>query len=155
MHLRFQNSVKCCGEKEIRTLEAFTPSLFSRQLPWPTGLSPCCEWLYSKQLIQKGNGFTDRHDSPASSHPHPYPLHTVEREQRKQNDSNIHSSLNRRPFCHWTMFPSSFYILHFVGPERLELSTPGVKDRYSYPIELRTNAVMTDRVELSTFTVSA
>ena len=33
--------------------------------------------------------------------------------------------------------------------------TPGVKDRYSYPIELRTNAVMTDRVELSTFTVSA
>ncbi len=28
-----------------------------------------------------------------------------------------------------------------VGPVRLELTTPGVKDRYSDPIELRTNFV--------------
>ena len=30
---------------------------------------------------------------------------------------------------------------NFVGPVRLELTTPGVKDRYSKPIELRTSFV--------------
>jgi hypothetical protein len=37
---------------------------------------------------------------------------------------------------------SAIELFIHVGPERLELSTPGVKDRYSDPIELRTNTVM-------------
>jgi hypothetical protein len=40
-----------------------------------------------------------------------------------------------------------------VGPERLELSTPGVKDRYSDPIELRTNFVATAGFEPATITL--
>jgi hypothetical protein len=35
-----------------------------------------------------------------------------------------------------------------VGPVRLELTTPGVKDRYSNAIELRTNFVADTRFEL-------
>ena len=50
---------------------------------------------------------------------------------------------------------SAVELFILVGPERLELSTPGVKDRYSDPVELRTNVVMTDGLEPSTFTVSA
>ena len=48
---------------------------------------------------------------------------------------------------HWS-YPS------IVGPVRLELTTPGVKDRYSDPIELRTNCVMTAGFELATAIVS-
>jgi hypothetical protein len=36
---------------------------------------------------------------------------------------------------------SAIELFIHIGPERLELSTPGVKDRYSEPIELRTNFV--------------
>jgi hypothetical protein len=66
----FLKLVRFCGEKEIRTLEAVTPSLFSRQLPRPTGLSPLCEWIDSNHLSLLNNRFTVCYNSPTLSHSH-------------------------------------------------------------------------------------
>lgn len=51
-----------------------------------------------------------------------------------KQDSNLYGRHFKPVLYHWSY--SSIY----VGPERLELSTPGVKDRYSAPFELRTNS---------------
>ena len=46
------------------------PSLFSRQHPWPSGLSPIV-WVARFELTQlKNNGVTDHYNSPTLSHSH-------------------------------------------------------------------------------------
>lgn len=42
-----------------------------------------------------------------------------------------------QPALQTSALPLELFV-HFVGPGRLELPTPGVKDRYSDPFELRT-----------------
>jgi hypothetical protein len=117
-----------CEEKEIRTLEAFILSLFfhrtlrARQHPWPTGLSPLCGWLYSKQLIPKALVLQT---SPTL---HRWRTHILFADEERFELSTI--GLTSRCSA------IELFILYVV-PLGLEPRTPWLKARYIWPIELR------------------
>ena len=82
-------------------------------------------WVIRFELIQpKGNGFTDRHDSPSSSHSHSCGWRKIR---------TFSPPLNKGTLCHWAIHPG--------WPGETRTLNSRCKRPVLWPIELRTNII--------------
>jgi hypothetical protein len=106
----FQNGWGFAERKRFeRLIRLSANSLFSRQLPWPSGLSPIV-WMVRFELTQlkKQRCYRPLQLSnfvALTFYKPPSGFSTADGVLRKQNDSNIHQKANNPLFCRWTMFP--------------------------------------------------